>query len=521
LAADCIFGENSYHDPLTRSKPPMPIGSRGAWVMMSLFGSTGARRSAAHHIVSSVFVTIYGYSVCNFINGLQVSLWAATLVPVLTAQWLLRSALAARISIANPVARPRLAFLTELSVFVFGGATIGIVNTMLHGFPPGSGLKAMLGFVTIGVFAGVDQAFVQIRIRFEQGGMAALPSTPRSPFAIRFGLGFGLVTALVLGVVSLLVLRAIEDGQAHDAQGFRRLAIEFAFVFVVILCYVANLARGAEKLLATAVSEQVRTLGSAREGSSRRRAVIGTNDEIGFVSGEINHLLDELDRAHDATTRTNDAIVKALIGLAGARDNETGGHLQRTQHYVATLCEQLALTPEYGSILTQRVIAEIVGAAPLHDIGKVAVPDAILRKPGRLNPDEYDVMKTHVAHGLAVIDSVIADVGVTPYLAAARDIIAGHHEHWNGAGYPLGLVGREIPLAGRVMALADVYDALRSARVYKPPMSHAQAKRILMDGAGTHFDPMVVASFLTIESRFERIADSFADDGSAPIVAAA
>jgi response regulator RpfG family c-di-GMP phosphodiesterase len=351
--------------------------------------------------------------------------------------------------------------------------------------------------------------------------MPAFSAKPRSPFAIRLGLSFGLVMALVISVIALLVLRGIEDGNTRDVQGFRRLAIEFAFVFAVILCYVANAARGAEKLLAKALSEQVQTLGEAREGRLRRRAVIGTQDEIGFVSAEINHLLDELDKAHETTTRTNDAIMKALIGLAGARDNETGDHLQRTQRYVGILCSQLAQHPEYAAALTPSAIADIVSAAPLHDIGKVAVPDAILRKPGRLTRDEYEVMKTHVSHGLAVIDKVIADVGATPYLAAARDVIAGHHEHWNGAGYPFGLKGEDIPLAGRVMALADVYDALRSERIYKPAMPHAEARQMLIDGAGSQFDPQVVAAFLCVEPQFARIATGIADGAQAEACAAA
>ncbi len=488
--------------------------------MAAFLKGPGAARSAVHHVLSSVFVTIYGYSVCNFINGLEVSAWAVTLLPVLVAQWMLRSVIAEHISTLAPARQPWLAFWGELSVFIAGGAVIGIVNTVFHGFPAASGLKAMLGFVTIGVFAGVDQAFVQTRIRFEQGGMPSFPTKPRSPFAVRLGLSFGLVTALVIGIISLLLLRGIEDGTIREPQSFRRLAIEFAFVFAVILCYVANAARGAEKLLAKAVSEQVQTLGEARDGRAQRRAVIGTQDEIGFVSAEINHLLDELDRAHETTTRTNDAIMKALIGLAGARDNETGDHLQRTQRYVGILCNQLAGHPEYAATLTPSAIADIVSAAPLHDIGKVAVPDAILRKPGRLTSDEYEVMKTHVSHGLAVINKVIADVGVTPYLAAARDVIAGHHEHWNGAGYPFGLKGAEIPLAGRVMALADVYDALRSERIYKAAMTHAEARQILIDGAGTQFDPLVVAAFLVVEPQFDRIATSFTDSAKDAAAAA-
>lgn len=481
--------------------------------MAAILKDPGAARSAGHHLLFSIFVTIYGYSVCNFINGLAVSIWAATLLPVLAGQWVLRGLITGRISQLPVDMRPRAAFVGELGVFVLGGAVVGVVNTLLHGFPAGSGLKAMLGFLTIGIFAGVDQAFVQTRIRFETGGIPSFAAKPRSPFAVRLGLSFGIVTALVIGVIALLVLRGMEDGTVRSPQGFQRLAIEFAFVFAVILCYVANAAHGAEKLLAKAVSEQVQTLGQARDGRSRRRALIGTQDEIGFVSAEINHLLDELDRAQDRTTRTNDALMKALIGLAGARDTETGDHLQRTQRYVRILCCQLASDPDHARVLTPAAIADIVGAAPLHDIGKVAVPDAILRKPGRLTADEYEVMKTHVGHGVAVIDKVISDVGATPYLAAARDVIAGHHEHWNGAGYPHGLKGSDIPLAGRVMALADVYDALRSERVYKPALSHAEARQILIDGAGTQFDPVVVAAFLVVEPQFERISAGFADVG--------
>ncbi len=285
--------------------------------MATFVDSPGAARSAAHHFLSAVFVTVYGYSVCNFINGLEVSLWAATLVPVLIGQWVLRSLIARRVSSASPDRRPRLAFFGELSVFVIGGSIVGIINTLFHGFPPGSGLKAMLGFVTIGLFAGLDQGFVRTRLRFEEGGMRSFSTAPRAPFAVRLGLSFGLVMALVLGVISLLVLRGIEDGAVQDVNGFRRLIVEFAFVFAIILCYVANCARQVEKLLAKAVSEQVVTLGEARDGRIRRRAVIGTHDEIGFVSAEINRLLDELERAQATTTRTNDAIMQALIGLTG------------------------------------------------------------------------------------------------------------------------------------------------------------------------------------------------------------
>lgn len=254
-------------------------------------------------------------------------------------------------------------------------------------------------------------------------------------------------------------------------------------------------------------------------------------DEIGrmtdtvavFKEGliKINQLVRDLDAANETNTRTNEAMVRALIGLAGARDNETGTHLDRTQQYVGILCRRLAQDAEFAPHLDAAMIERIVSAAPLHDIGKVAVPDEILHKSGKLTDAEYAIMKTHVVEGLAVVDQVIADVGRTPYLAAARDVIAGHHERYDGCGYPHRLSGSEIPLAGRIMALADVYDALRSARVYKPALSHAEARQILIDGAATHFDPKVVSAFLLAEKEFERVSVAISDNASASKIDAA
>ena len=248
-------------------------------------------------------------------------------------------------------------------------------------------------------------------------------------------------------------------------------------------------------------------------------------DEIGrmtdtvavFKEGliKINQLVRDLDAANETNTRTNEAMMRALIGLAGARDNETGTHLDRTQQYVGILCRCLAQDAEFAPHLDAATIERIVSVAPLHDIGKVAISDEILHKPGKLTNAEFAIMKTHVVEGLAVVDQVIADVGRTPYLAAARDVISGHHERYDGNGYPHRLSGSDIPLAGRIMALADVYDALRSARVYKPAMSHTEARQILIDGAATHFDPKVVSAFLLAEKEFERVAVAMSDNSSA------
>lgn len=285
------------------------------------------------------------------------------------------------------------------------------------------------------------------------------------------------------------------------------LVIAYAVIHFRITRPILELNQAMEKLAAGDLAT-VLPLASRKDEIGRMADTVAIFKE-GLV--RINQLVRNLDEANATNIRTNEAMMRALIGLAGARDNETGAHLDRTQQYVRILCRRLAQDEEFAADLDAPTIEYIVAAAPLHDIGKVAIPDKILHKPGKLTDEEFAIMKTHVVEGLAVVDQVITDVGRTPYLAAARDVIAGHHERYDGHGYPHGLSGPAIPLAGRIMALADVYDALRSARVYKPAMSHGEARQILIDGAAKHFDPKIVAAFLLSESEFERIAVAMND----------
>lgn len=293
--------------------------------------------------------------------------------------------------------------------------------------------------------------------------------------------------------------------------------IGFAICMLLVVAYVAIHVRIARPILAlNRAMEKLAAgdLATVLPPASRKDEIGRMADTVAvFKEGlvRVNQLVRDLDEANSTNVRTNEAMMRALIGLAGARDNETGAHLDRTQQYVRILCQQLAQDAEFATDLDAPAIEHIVAAAPLHDIGKVAIPDEILHKPGKLTDAEFAIMKTHVVEGLTVIDQVIADVGRTPYLAAARDVIAGHHERYDGRGYPNGLSGTAIPLAGRIMALADIYDALRSARVYKPAMSHEEARQILIDDTAKHFDPKIVAAFLLSESQFERVAVAMGD----------
>jgi putative two-component system response regulator len=207
---------------------------------------------------------------------------------------------------------------------------------------------------------------------------------------------------------------------------------------------------------------------------------------------------------------TQDATIAALASIVETRDSETGNHVRRTQHYVRALAEQLRSHPNFAGYLTDHQIGILFRSAPLHDIGKVGIPDRILLKPGRLDPDEVEIMKTHTTLGHKAIEDAEQQLGMkVGFLACAKEIARNHHEKWDGSGYPRQLAGEAIPISARLMALADVYDALTSDRVYKRAMSHDQATAIIIEGRGSHFDPNVVDAFLTVSSQYRTIAGRF------------
>jgi putative two-component system response regulator len=209
--------------------------------------------------------------------------------------------------------------------------------------------------------------------------------------------------------------------------------------------------------------------------------------------------------------KTKDVIIKAMGVLAEFRDPETGAHIQRTQFYVLALANHLKKHPQFKSYLTDDVIEALFKSAPLHDVGKIAVPDDILQKPGKLSAEEFEVMKKHARQGKLAIESLEDDLPGELFIKYAIEIAFTHHEKWNGTGYPRGIKGEAIPISGRIMALADVYDALISKRVYKPAFTHEAARKIIIEGRGKQFDPILVEAFLELENEFITIAEQYID----------
>jgi putative two-component system response regulator len=208
---------------------------------------------------------------------------------------------------------------------------------------------------------------------------------------------------------------------------------------------------------------------------------------------------------------TRETIAEALASLTECRDAETAGHLRRTSEYIKLIASELKRKSKYKNILNDNYIKLLYKAAPLHDIGKIGIPDKILMKKGPLTIKEYEIMKTHTTLGRDAVKKAEVKLGKNPFLQTAEEIAFTHQEKWDGSGYPQGLKGEKIPLSGRLMAIADVYDALISKRVYKPALTHDKSVKLIKQLKGIHFDPEITDTFLSISSEFKTISKKFTD----------
>jgi putative two-component system response regulator len=234
-----------------------------------------------------------------------------------------------------------------------------------------------------------------------------------------------------------------------------------------------------------------------------------------FLKDKNAYLQSEVFRRTREVQAIQDVTILTMASLAETRDNETGNHIRRTQHYVKALAIKLRDHPRFAGYFTDHVIDLLFKSAPLHDIGKVGIPDKILLKPGKLTPEEFEIMKTHTTLGRDAIEQAERQLG-TPveFLKVAKEIAYSHQEKWDGSGYPEGLAGDGIPVSARLMAVADVYDALISRRVYKPAFTHERAVELIAEGRGKHFDPDITDAFMEIREEFRTIAKKFGDSDS-------
>jgi len=234
-----------------------------------------------------------------------------------------------------------------------------------------------------------------------------------------------------------------------------------------------------------------------------------------FLKDKNLYLETEISKRTAEISAVQDVTILAMASLAETRDLETGNHIRRTQNYVKALAQKLKTHPNFGYFLSEAMINTLFKSAPLHDIGKVGIPDRILLKPGKLTEEEFEIMKTHTTLGRDAIKHAEKELGIqVEFLRIAKEIAYYHQEKYDGSGYPTGISGNDIPISARLMALADVYDALISRRVYKEPMPHEMAVKIIIEGKGRHFDPDIVDAFLELQEEFQAIAARFIDNES-------
>lgn len=224
-----------------------------------------------------------------------------------------------------------------------------------------------------------------------------------------------------------------------------------------------------------------------------------------------DHLEDAVKQRTIQLELTQEITFESMGTLAEYRDPETGGHIKRTKNYIRVLAEKLKNHPKFSAFLSRENIEKLYKSAPLHDIGKVGIPDHILLKPGKLTGEEFDIMKEHTIYGRDAFKHAEKKLGKNSFLHLALEMAESHQEKWDGSGYPNGWPGEQIPISGRLMAVADVYDALISKRIYKKALSHSIAVRIIQEGRGRHFDPDIVDAFMESTEDFRKIALRHAD----------
>jgi len=231
-----------------------------------------------------------------------------------------------------------------------------------------------------------------------------------------------------------------------------------------------------------------------------------------FLKDKNEYLEQQVAKRTHEVQAIQDVTISTVASLAETRDNETGKHIRRTQIYINMLANKLKTSARFSHFLNDQSIALLYKSAPLHDIGKVGIPDRILLKPGSLEPDEFEIMKTHSSVGLDAIQRAENQLGLkVSFLTCAKEITCSHHEKWDGTGYPDGLKGDAIPISARLMAMADVYDSLISDRVYRAGLSHEETVKIILAGRGSHFDPDIVDAFLELADEFRSIALTYTD----------
>ncbi|RBW41316.1 metal-dependent phosphohydrolase [Psychromonas sp. B3M02] len=468
------------------------------------------------YALAAILFGSYGGKVCPFLATLTFTEIFVHVALTFTSLFLLRHFLLA----GHHLSKSNQQIKLDTGCFFIASIPLALVYNTFYDFGLDSNLKVLFGMALFGFFTGcilqLSAKLTQMQVMQEKGDFSYQLSGARTSLVNQM---IALVVFLLVILTGALTMVAVKDifwlkhNPALLADGSGQISVikELLFIAAVVMGYAIAVMRLWAKVIKGVLISQERALTKVSEGRFDTRLPIFSFDEFGSTASLTNTMLDSLQVSQNEVQTTRDVAIVSLSALAESRDNETGAHILRTQEYVKVLAEQLSLSPKYKALLTPTYIDLLYKSAPLHDVGKVGIPDNILLKPGKLTDDEFVIMKGHAQIGADALSIAEKQLGTSSFLEVAKEIALSHHEKWDGSGYPNLLAGEDIPLSGRLMALADVYDALISQRVYKPAFSHDKAKGIIVEGQGTHFDPAVVVAFLEIEEKFVEIAENFQD----------
>lgn len=471
-----------------------------------------------HYLAAFAVLTLYGGQVCPYVESLTLTEWASETSVVFAAILAVHVMVYHKVIKPDPTQTASATFKVSLITFLLSGLAVGAYNLTFRDFPIASTLKLLVGWFMVGFFMALDLTLTKRQeiIKYLAGTGQNLEISASYVSLTKKYLVFSLITSLsVLGVIYLVIIKDLDwifTSSPLPMEATVSILKEFAFIFAVIMGYASLVVISFTRNLRMYLHFQNSALADVVGGNLNASVPVSSADEFGHMAKYTNEMIKSLRDRTEALQLTQDVSILSLASLAETRDNETGAHIMRTQRYVKTLAENLKDIPGYSAELTEENIDLIYKSAPLHDIGKVGIPDNILLKPGKLTDEEFKIMKRHPYYGKKALQSAGRRLGQNSFLKYAEEIAFTHHEKWDGSGYPRKLKGDNIPLAGRMMALADVYDALISERVYKPAFPHEKAKEIILSGSGTHFDPKVVEAFLRTEDEFIKTSKELSDE---------
>lgn len=469
------------------------------------------------YLAAAFFFGTYGGRVCPMLSTLSVYEVILHCAVVFTFIYLVRHFILA----THPlIAQNRQAKLDTI-LFTAVSIPFAAYYNLQYDFTFDSNVKVLFGMGLFGFLTGsilqLQSKLAQFNDLRQQNQFDFVLSGQRQSMVKQM---IGMMIALLVTLTAILTMVAVKDiywleqNPEQIANGLGKISFikELVYIALVVGGYVIAIMILWTRLMRKILFSQEQALLEVTQGKVTQRLPVFQHDELGSMACLTNQMLDSLQVSQDEVKTTRDVAIVSLSALAESRDNETGAHIMRTQEYVKVLAEHLSQFEQHRMLLTPNYIELLYKSAPLHDVGKVGVPDSVLLKPGKLTDEEFEIMKGHAEIGAEALSIAEKQLGSSSFLRVAKEIALTHHEKWDGSGYPNQLSGEAIPLSGRLMALADVYDALISKRVYKPAFSHDRAKAIILEGRGKHFDPQIVDAFLAVETQFQHIAHQYQDE---------